>query len=198
MSSSICSDSTTSCNDSMNITDQLNDELKCIKKKKKPVCHISSSSESLPEDNSNLTTDDHPYKCRPHKHHKTSETTDDCKEEVTECKEDNIYDVVSDLRVDILRILMLMQKVMNELSVQSKKIKKLSRKDNICASVVTNTCATSEEDLAKISREFDAKLETLKREIEEETRKIISNHTVTTKAVNIRHAKIPNLGNRLQ
>jgi len=169
MSSSICSDSDSSCNDSINITDQLNNELKCLKKKK-TSCHISDSSKSLPGDGT------------------------------VEEESKDLCDVVADIRVDILRILMLMQKMMNELCSQSKKINKVtcSIMDKSCASATAGTCATSEEDLARLTREFDAKLENMKKEMEEETKKIIANHTTTTKSMNTHFNTIPKLSSRLQ
>lgn len=189
MSSSICSDSDSSCNDSMNITAQLNDEIKCAKKKSK-ICHIS---ESLPNDSSNLTSssDTHSHKCKPPK--KPCKDTDSDEK----CDDTNLCDVVTDMRSDILRILMLMQKIMNEVCHQNKKIKKASCSHT--SVLTTNTCTTTSDDnILKLTKEFDAKLETLKQEIEEETRKIISNNTTVTKSISLQHSRIPKLGNRLQ
>ena len=106
----------------------------------------------------------------------------------TKIDQNNLVKIVSDMRVDILKILMLLQNVTQTLDNHNKKI------NNMNLSVNYN------EDLVKITNDFDSKLENMKHDIQN----ITSNVSIVNQPAqnpNYHYAnniRVPSLTSRLR
>jgi hypothetical protein len=103
----------------------------------------------------------------------------------------DLIKVVSDMRSDLLKTLMIIQLIIKDINNIKKKL------NNDCSTNTdtknTNTYSLNDENMHNLNREIDIKLEKIKQDIENETYKIIKNQTNTSNLLNFRYNIAPTL-----